>query len=135
MTGGWDWSESGSTGYGEWISSADRVRYLLDRPLSDTPGSRFAYNSAAVFLLGIVIEEAVDQSLEEWADDVLLGPMGIEADWEPFSEGYVNAGSGIDLTPRDLARIGQLMLQEGRSGDQTLVSEGWVTSATRAHHE
>lgn len=134
MTGGWEWSESGSAGYGEWIASEDHVRYLLDRPLSDVPGSRFNYNSAAVFLLGIVLAEAVDQPLEAWADEVLFAPLGIEAVWESLPERHTNAGSGIDLTPRDLARIGQLMLQQGRSGDQALVSSEWVTAATVRHH-
>jgi CubicO group peptidase (beta-lactamase class C family) len=47
-----------------------------------------------------------------------------------MSDNSVNGGAGIDLRPRDLARLGQLYLQEGRSGNQRLLSREWVDLAT-----
>ena len=131
MTGGFDWGESGALGYDDWILSDDRIAYILDRDVIHTPGSTFGYNSAAVFLLGIVVEKAVERPLTEYADEVLFGPLGIlERGWEELSEGYVNGASGIDLRPRDLARIGQLYLQEGWSGDRSVLPGPWVDEAT-----
>ena len=134
MTGGWAWDESTPAGYNEWVLSADHVQYLLDRPLDHSPGSTFTYNSAAVHLLGVVLEQATGTTLPAFADEVLFGPLGISSrEWEDLGDGHVNGGSGLDLRPRDLARIGQLFLQGGVSGTRHVVSADWVSEATRAH--
>lgn len=131
MSSGIEWTESGAAGYVDWITSADHVAYLLERDIAATPGSEFAYNSAAVHLLGVVLEEATGRSLRAFADEVLFGPLGIvERDWESIgSGGRVNGGSGLDLRPRDLARFGQLYLQEGRSGDGRVLPEDWARTS------
>ena len=130
MSGGWDWEESGAVGYNEWITSEDPVAFLLSKPKASEPGTAFAYNSAAVHLLGVVLEEAIGTTVPRFADEVLFGPLGIGTRvWEPLA-GHVNGGAGIDLRPRDLARIGQLYLQDGWSGDRRILPEGWVRQAT-----
>jgi CubicO group peptidase (beta-lactamase class C family) len=133
MTAGFDWDESGGIGdYGLWIRSSDHIQALLTRPLVAPPGSGFRYNSAAVHLLGVVIEEAVGVPLRAYAEEALFRPIGIgAAQWESLSGGYVNGGSGIDLRARDLARLGQLYLQDGISGSDRILPEGWVGTATR----
>ena len=134
MSGGWEWHEQGAIGYNEWILSGDPVGYLLAKPEASPPGDTFVYNTAAVHLLGIVLEAAVGETLPAFADEVLFGPLGIGARaWEPLG-GHVNGGAGLDLRPRDLARIGQLFLQEGWSGDERVLPAGWVEEATRHHY-
>ena len=128
MASGIDWTESGSVGYLDWIAAADHVAYLLERDFVATPGETFAYNSAAIHLLGVIVEEATGRTLPAFADEVLFGPMGISARaWESIGSGArVNGGAGIDLRSRDLARFGQLYLQEGRSGNRRILPEGWA---------
>lgn len=132
MTGGFQWDESGGIGdYGTWIRSDDHIGTLLDRPIVNPPGSGFTYNSAAVHLLGVIVEQAVGEPLAAYAERVLFDPIGIDGvAWEPLSDGYVNGGSGLDITARDLARFGQLYLQDGVSGRNRLLPEGWVAAAT-----
>jgi CubicO group peptidase (beta-lactamase class C family) len=116
------------------VTSSDHVQYLLDRPLANPPGTAFRYNSAAVHLLGVILEQVTGMSLPTFAGQVLFDPVGIPGRaWEPFPEGTVNGGSGLDLRPRDLARIGQLFLQGGVSGNSHVVAADWVAEATRAH--
>lgn len=130
MSSGLQWSENSGPDYGAWITSEDQVDFLLARPFVAEPGSAFTYNSAAVHLLGIVIEKAVRRPLATYADEVLFGPLGItERRWEALGDGTVNGGAGIDLRPRDLLRFGQLHLQNGWSGDRRLVPAGWVDRA------
>ncbi|NNF03382.1 MAG: serine hydrolase [Rhodothermales bacterium] len=127
MTSGVEWVESGSTGYVDWINSADPVQYFFDKPLAATPGTQFAYNSAAVHVLGLVVGQAVAESLPDYADNALFGPIGIDvADWENMMGTSVNGGAGLDLEARDLARFGQLWLQRGRSGDTQILPETWI---------
>jgi len=134
MSGGWEWHEQGAVGYNEWILSGDPIGYLLAKPEVSPPGETFAYNTAAVHLLGIVLEAATGESLPAFADEVLFGPLGIGARaWEPLG-GHVNGGAGLDLRPRDLARLGQLFLQGGWSGDDRVLPSGWVEEATRRRY-
>lgn len=133
MTGGFAWSEAGYevADYNAWVSAPDPVGFLLDRPMAAPPGTAFSYNSAAVHLLGVVLEEVAGRPLPEWADQALFQPLGIRrATWEPLAGGRVNGGSGLDLRPRDVARLGQLMLQRGWSASRPVVPAPWVEAAT-----
>jgi len=131
MSGGFQWDESGVTEYNNWRRSGDFIGYLLDRPLVTAPGAAFEYNSAAVHLLSVLVERSVGVSLELLGDVSLFAPLGVERRrWEPMSDGTVNGGAGLDLRPRDLARLGQLYLQEGRTGGRRVVSEEWVDLTT-----
>jgi CubicO group peptidase (beta-lactamase class C family) len=131
MTGGFDWHEDGAIGYNEWILSDDRIAYLLGKPMLDPPGATFKYNSAAVHLLGVILTEASGLSLPDLADALLFSPLGItRSRWEPLGSHH-NGGAGIDLRPRDLARLGQLFLQDGWSGDRQILARSWIQQATR----
>jgi CubicO group peptidase (beta-lactamase class C family) len=56
------------------------------------------------------------------ADSYLLRPLGITwRHWEIDNRGIPNGGAGLDLRPRDMAKIGQLVLQQGRSADAFVV--------------
>ena len=130
MTSGYQWDEETGNDYDLWIASADHVQYLLDRPQSGPPGP-FTYNSAAVHLLGVVLQHAAGMPLPAFADSVLFAPAGItSAQWEPLDAGTVNGGSGISLTGRDLLRFGQLVLQQGRSGTRQIIPADWARTMT-----
>ncbi len=133
MTGGFQWDESGVTEYNNWALAPDQIEYLLARPLVNQPGTTFNYNSAAVHLLSAVLE--VDAGgTAAFADAQLLGPLGVHArDWEVDNRGIPNGGAGLYLRPRDMAKIGQLVLQSGLSGARAVVPSAWVDQSTQAH--
>ncbi len=134
MTGGFQWDENtGVTEYNNWVLAPDQIEYLLARPLASPPGTTFNYNSAAVHLLSAVLE--VDAGgTAALADAQLLAPLGVHArDWEVDNRGIPNGGAGLYLRPRDMAKIGQLVLQGGLSGTVALVPPAWVDEATRSH--
>lgn len=131
MSGGFQWNETGGNSYNEWILSGKPVDFLLEKPIANSPGTTFNYNSAAIHLLGIVLTKASGMSLPEFADQFLFSKIGItKVAWEQFDASQVNGGSGIRLRPYDMARIGQLMLQNGKSGTESIVSEEWIKSLT-----
>ncbi|HWW95369.1 MAG TPA: serine hydrolase [Vicinamibacteria bacterium] len=130
MTSGYEWNEEQGNDYNLWIVSPDHVQFLLDRAQTGPPGP-FTYNSAAVHLLGLIVQSATGTPLATLADQRLFQPIGIRsARWEQLEPGTVNGGSGLQLTGQDLARLGQLMVQQGRSGSQQVVPAGWVLAAT-----
>jgi CubicO group peptidase (beta-lactamase class C family) len=134
MTGGFDWFERGATGYNDWILSPDHINYVLDRPLSDQPGQRFNYNSAAVHLLSVALTEATGMSTLDFAREYLFEPLGIpDVRWDLNNRGYYNGGAGLELRTRDMAKLGALYLQLGFSGKEPVVHSAWVKFATLQH--
>ena len=134
MTGGFQWDENtGVAEYNNWALAPDQIEYLLARPLVSPAGTTFNYNSAAVHLLSAVLE--VDAGgTAAFADAQLLAPLGVQArDWELDNRGIPNGGAGLYLRPRDMAKIGQLVLQRGLSGAAAVVPSAWVDEATRSH--
>jgi CubicO group peptidase (beta-lactamase class C family) len=133
MTSGYQWNETTGNDYSLWVTSPNRVQFLLDRAQTGPPGP-FVYNSAAVHLLGVLVQRATGVSLSAFADSALFAPAGItSAVWEPLDSGTVNGGSGIALTGRDLLRYAQLVLQGGRSGERQIIPADWVRTITAPH--
>lgn len=132
MAGGWTWDESTVAGYNDWVLSDDPVTYLLRRPLEGEPGTAFRYNTAGVHLLGVVVEHATGRPLQAYAQEHLFEPLGIErVRWEEFPGGRANGGSGLDLRPRDLAKLGQLWLRGGDAGSTRILHPGWLEEGTK----
>ena len=114
-----------------WWSSSDQIGFILSRPIVQTPGSRFNYNTAAVHLLSVALSVKVGGTAP-FADSVLFSPLGIYARaWERDSRGFPNGGAGLSLRPRDMAKIGALVLQRGISGRDTIISPAWIDESTR----
>ena len=133
MTSGYQWNETSGNDYNLWITASDHIQYLLDRAQTGPPGP-FTYNSAAVHVLGVMVQRAVGTPLPAFADTVLFRPAGItSATWETLESGTVNGGSGLSLTARDLLRYGQLVLQGGRSADRQIIPASWVSAMTAPH--
>jgi CubicO group peptidase (beta-lactamase class C family) len=131
MSGGWQYDEWNGPSYQQWIASGQPERWPLVQPRVAAPGAQFTYNSAAVHLLGVLTEQFLDCTLIQYASQELLTPIGIvHKQWEMLPGGYPNGGAGIDLQARDLARFGQLFLQDGMSGDRRILPEDWVAEAT-----
>lgn len=137
MTMGTDWDES-SYGYADPRNSEtamdaapDRYRYILERPVIDTPGSRWTYCGGATALLARLIAKGSGQTLHDFARINLFEPLGIGAtEWARGADGEPFAASGARMSPRDLARIGLLMLADGKAGGRTIVPAEWVRRCT-----
>ncbi len=134
MTSGLEWDEWTGPSYGNWITSSDEIQYLLDLNMVSEPGTSFTYNSGTTHMLGFALSQEVDTPLPEYADQVLFDKMGIaDKEWEITFTG-ANGGAGLDLRARDLARFGQLYLQNGLSGEEQVVSQERISQFTSDFH-
>lgn len=133
MTSGFQWDEEGNVAeYDNWVTSPDEIAYLIDRPLACAPGACWNYNSAAVHLLSVVLSRAIPAGTASFADSVLFTPLGFHpVAWEVFADGYVNGGAGLYVRPRDMAKIGALVLQRGSSGQAAVVPADWIAESTQ----
>jgi len=118
--------------------AADRYRFILDRPIVGPPGKRWTYSGGATALLGRLIAKGTGQSLPDYAREALFDPMGIgPTEWLTSgqtwvaretgrSDGEPIAASGLSMTPRDLARIGQLVIDRGKVDGRQVVPAAWL---------
>lgn len=114
----------------EW--SLDPVGFVLGRPLIAEPGELFWYNSGLSHVLSALIAGISGQSTLEFAREHLFEPLGIETvRWSRDARGVYKGGTQLHLTPRDLARIGVLCLNDGVWGGQRIVSSEWLAESTR----
>ena len=110
----------------------DRYRFALDRPMVSEPGTQWVYNGGATALLGRLIAKGSDRSLRDYAEKKLLAPVGIaEFEWVQGRDGEFSAASGLRLRPRDLAKIGQLVLDGGRWKGRQVVPADWLELSFR----
>lgn len=124
MTSGIRWTDADD--FIPWWVSGRPVGYVFDLPVIAAPGERFMYNTGGSHLLARVVTAATGEPLLAWADRRLFAPLGItERAWLEVG-GQTSGGAGLALRARDLARLGQLVLQAGWSGDVPVVSAEWI---------
>jgi CubicO group peptidase (beta-lactamase class C family) len=112
----------------------DRYRYILERPMKDAPGERWVYNGGATALLGRLIATGAGEPLLSYARVKLFEPLGIEdLEWVEGADGEPAAASGLRMRPRDLAKIGQLVLNRGTWDGVHVVSEAWLKTSHYPH--
>lgn len=128
MTAGLDWDETGPADHvSRMEASFDWVGFVINRAMAHEPGAVYNYNSGATMLLSYVFRAATGIDIEEYAARHLFAPLGIkEWFWKRTPTGLADTEGGLYLAPRDVAKLGQLYLEEGKWGRQAVVSEEWV---------
>lgn len=85
------------------------------------------YSTPVCDLLTTVLKKSANMTSKEFADMHLLGPLGIKNYFWHHDSNYNYAGGHtIFMRPRDLARIGQMILDGGKHQGHQIVSEGWL---------
>ena len=109
----------------------DQVRYALAKPLYAAPGDSYYYRDCDPQLVSSAVERVTGKRLEEIARDNLFTPLGItDYIWESNIEGTSLGPVGLSLKPRDLAKIGKLVLQQGEWEGQQIISHDWILIST-----
>ncbi len=108
------------------------LQHLLGKPLVYEPGIFWYYNSGGSMALGAIIYRVSGLHTDQFADKYLFEPLGIEDyDWWYIDEGYPHTGGGLSMHQRDMAKLGQLYLDNGVWQGQRILSEEWVKNASR----
>ena len=102
---------------------------------SDVPGGqRFDYSNLASFLLGELIRQKTGMDVSDYARKTLFVPLGIEKyKWDANPHGQSKGWGGLSLRPRDLLKIGQLILQQGEWEGEQLISASWIEESMKPH--
>jgi len=96
--------------------------------LAEPHGQTFRYRSPNSDLLGLLLERASGQRFTDLMREKLWLPLGAvsEASIGVDMEGTARTAGGISVTPRDLARVGEMMRQGGTVDGRRIVPEAWV---------
>ncbi len=107
-------------------------RRVLSRSVAGTPGKDFEYVSANVNLIAGILRQATGEQAEAFAQRTLFRPLGIEEwNWDPMkTQGYNLMDGSLRLLPRDMAKLGQMMLDGGTWQGTRVVSRDWVEAST-----
>jgi CubicO group peptidase (beta-lactamase class C family) len=111
--------------------SKDWIRFTLSQPMDADPGAKWVYNSGGSALMAEVIRSVSGQHTDAYARAHLFAPLGItDFHWKKTPTGHPDTEGGLFLAPADLAKIGQLYLDDGVWKGKRILPEGWARTAT-----
>jgi CubicO group peptidase (beta-lactamase class C family) len=114
------------------IRSPDPYRFVLQQRVASKPGEIYNYSSGDTELLGALLANGTGRSIDDYARDKLFSPLDItDVEWMKMpNSGHPFAAAGLRLRPRDMAKLGQLLLTDGRWNGKQMVPRGWVAEST-----
>jgi CubicO group peptidase (beta-lactamase class C family) len=116
--------------YGRWVQSPNWVAHVLTRPMVDEPGGRMIYSTGSTHLAAAALVEASGETLRALARDWLGEPLGISIqDWMRDPQGIHFGGNEMHLSPRAVARIGELYRLGGEIDGRRIVSREWIEAS------
>jgi CubicO group peptidase (beta-lactamase class C family) len=133
MSSGLDWQESGKNPLSENAESyyGNNLYGLVTRQHAiEKPGVRFEYQSGNSQLLGFIIEKATKKDLSSYCQAKIWDKIGAEknAFWSLDKEnGDEKSFCCMYASARDFGRLGKLILNKGKWGDQQVISEKYMT--------
>jgi CubicO group peptidase (beta-lactamase class C family) len=110
--------------------SSDWIRTIYTVPINGTPGSKYNYCSINAFLTGAIIENVSHTSLDKFARVNLFDPLGIQDyRWRHVPINRTTGQGNLSITTRDMATIGELMLNDGVVNGRRLMSHAWIAKS------
>ncbi len=131
-----------------WEESSDELLALLYQgflpdtmglvavPLVRDPGTGHDYSSLSSHLLSVILSRACETDLLDFANEHLFGQLGIEpGKWTQDWDGYRWGAGELHLRARDMARFGQLYLDDGEVNGEQVVPASWIAQSWTPYTE
>jgi CubicO group peptidase (beta-lactamase class C family) len=114
-----------------FFDSDDNLQYIMNLPLVATPGTVFNYSDGASHMLSVIITEASGMNTSEFAKENLFDPLGItKFTWATDDRGYSLGAAYLRVTPGDMVKFGNLILNKGKYDNKQIVPESWINTMT-----
>jgi CubicO group peptidase (beta-lactamase class C family) len=111
-------------------------RVFLSLPVEYQPGTWFVYNTGATYMLSAIVTKVTGETLLDYLRPRLFEPLGIEnPTWDTDPRGVSIGGTGLHIRTEDIARFGQMYLQQGMWDGTRVLPAAWVAEATRSHSD
>lgn len=123
---------SDTANWDEWLASDNWVNYVLERPATSRPGTVFSYFTGNTHLLSAILQQATGMTALEFGRQYLFGPLDIEsAECSTDPQGISDGGNGFALNIYNMAKIGELYLNNGVWNGEQIISSQWIQDSTR----
>lgn len=140
MTPGLEWNEDipysdpSNSERAMWTSE-DPVRYVLNQPYKEIPGTSWNYNGGTTELLAAIIHKTTGLDIEVFAAKYLFKPLEIETYyWTKATAASIPvAASGLRMLPKDVLKIGVLLLNGGNYKGKLLLNREWIEESFNPH--
>ena len=119
--------------YGRWVSSPNWVRFALSRPFVDRPRGAMLYSTGNTHLLSAMLTRAAKRDTHALMREWLGEPLGITIpQWPRDPQGIYFGGNDMLMSPRALARFGELYRLGGIIDGRRIVSARWIEDSWTA---
>ena len=116
--------------YGRWVISENWIEYKLNQPMTGRSGIDRNYSTGNTHLLSVILTRAAGMSTRAFANKYLFEPMDIRVGgWDRDPQGYYMGGNNMALKPRDMIKIGEMMMNMGEYNGKEIVSPEWVVES------
>ena len=122
---------SDTANWNEWLASDNWVDYVLERPATSRPGTVFSYFTGNTHLLSAIIQQATGKTAYEFGKEYLFDPLdmnSVQCSTDP--QGISDGGNGFAMNIYDMAKFGELYLNNGNWNGEQIISEQWVKDST-----
>jgi len=140
-----DWNDASRGNEERMYLVEDWAQFILDLPIrgrlqlgehpEPPPYARyFSYCTGGVFTLSEVLQKATGMRADQYAQQQLFGPLGVnDVEWVYSPMHIPMTGGGLRLTSRELLKFSQLYLDGGKWQGRRVVNEAWVKTSTQPH--
>jgi len=106
---------------------SNSLDFILDLGMRAPPGVQFNYNDGDPHIVSAVIQAQTGKTMKIWAQDELFSKIGItNYEWLSYKDGITLGAFGILTTPREMAKIGQLVMNNGQWNGAQIVNSAWI---------
>ncbi len=118
-----------------WRYSDNRLQTLLNRKIIDKPGTVLSYDNGIPNILNAIIFNATNKQADKYAADRIFKKIGISKyNWEIDKQNGTPDGSGtLQLSSRDMLKIGLLVLNKGKWDGKTVIEEESINKLSGRH--
>ena len=110
---------------------SNSLDFILGLPFSYAPGLQCHYNDGDPHLISAILQKQTGITTKDWANEALFSKINFQNyHWEVYKDGITMGAFGISTTPREMARIGHLVLNKGNWNGQQIVNSAWIDEMT-----
>ncbi|MBT2163647.1 serine hydrolase domain-containing protein [Zobellia barbeyronii] len=127
-----DWDKNSKGQEDKIYRKKDWLQYAIDLPMVNEPGTKSNYCSIGTVIVAEIISQSSGLTIDKFAEKHLFSPLGItNVNWGHTSDKKViPSAKRLYMTSRDMAKIGQMILNTGKWNGKQIISEKWVIEST-----
>lgn len=122
---------SDTTNWNDWRVSSNWVDYVLNRPAVARPGTTFNYFTGNTHLLSAIIQQVTGKTTYEFGKENLFDKLDMDSvECSTDSQGISDGGNGFAMNIYDMAKLGELYLNNGIWEGEQIIPAQWVQEST-----